>query len=63
MTAPAGYMKEAGIWRWLEYTCVGLGLRAEAERYREREKRESRSMLHWLRKENRQSSSTDWPQG
>ena len=32
-TAPKGYIKEAGIWRGLECTCVGLGLSAEAERY------------------------------
>lgn len=32
-TAPTGYIKQAGIWRWLECACVGLGLRAEAERY------------------------------
>lgn len=32
-TAPAGYIKQAGIWRWLECTSVGLGLKADAEHY------------------------------
>lgn len=32
-TAPTDYIKKAGIWRWLECSCIGLGLRAEAERY------------------------------
>jgi tetratricopeptide (TPR) repeat protein len=32
-TAPTGYIKQAGIWRWLECTCAGLGLTAEAEHY------------------------------
>ena len=27
------YLKEAKIWKWLEYTCISLGLRADAERY------------------------------
>jgi tetratricopeptide (TPR) repeat protein len=32
-TAPTDYIKNAGIWRWLECSCIGLGLRAEADRY------------------------------
>lgn len=32
-TAPTDYIKQAGIWRWLECSCISLGLRAEAERY------------------------------
>ena len=28
------YIKEAKIWKWLEYTCVSLGLKDEAEHYR-----------------------------
>jgi len=28
------YVKQAGIWKWLEYTCISLGLNDEAERYR-----------------------------
>jgi tetratricopeptide (TPR) repeat protein len=27
------YIKEAKIWKWLEYTCLSLGLKDEAERY------------------------------
>jgi tetratricopeptide (TPR) repeat protein len=27
------FLKEAHIWKWLEYTCIGLGQKAEAERY------------------------------
>lgn len=33
-TASSRYVKEAQIWRLLEYTCTSLGLRAEAEKYR-----------------------------
>jgi tetratricopeptide (TPR) repeat protein len=33
-TASPRYVKEAGIWKWLEYTCMSLGLRSEAEHYR-----------------------------
>ena len=33
-TASSRYVKEAGIWKCLEYTCTGLGLKSEAERYR-----------------------------
>jgi tetratricopeptide (TPR) repeat protein len=33
-TASPRYLKEAAIWRWLEYTCFNLGLKAEAEHYR-----------------------------
>jgi len=32
-TAPPRYIKQAGMWRWLEYTCICLGLKAEAEHY------------------------------
>jgi tetratricopeptide (TPR) repeat protein len=32
-TATPRYIKEANIWKWLEYTCVSLGLKADAERY------------------------------
>lgn len=32
-TASPRYIKEAGIWQLLEYACIGLGLRTEAERY------------------------------
>lgn len=32
-TAPTDYIKKAGIWRWLECSCIALGLRVEAERY------------------------------
>lgn len=34
-TASQRYIREAGIWRWLEQTCIGLGLRAEAQHYAE----------------------------
>lgn len=34
MTASPRYIKKAGIWQWLEYTCISLGLKAEAEHYR-----------------------------
>lgn len=27
------YIKEAKIWKWLEYTCISLGLKQEAQRY------------------------------
>jgi tetratricopeptide (TPR) repeat protein len=33
-TASPRYVKQAGIWRWLECTCISLGLKAEAEHYR-----------------------------
>ena len=33
--ATARYIKEAQIWKWLEYKCISLGLRQEAERYRQ----------------------------
>jgi tetratricopeptide (TPR) repeat protein len=33
-TATPRYIKEAKIWKWLEYTCLSLGLRDEAEHYR-----------------------------
>jgi tetratricopeptide (TPR) repeat protein len=33
-TASPRYVKKSGIWKWLEYTCVSLGLKAEAEHYR-----------------------------
>jgi tetratricopeptide (TPR) repeat protein len=32
-TATPRYIKEAKIWKWLEYTCISLGLKEEAERY------------------------------
>jgi tetratricopeptide (TPR) repeat protein len=32
-TATAGYIKQAQIWKWLEYSCRGLGLVDEANRY------------------------------
>jgi tetratricopeptide (TPR) repeat protein len=31
--ADPSYIKESQIWKWLEYTCRGLGLREEADRY------------------------------
>ncbi len=27
------YIKEAKIWKWLEYTCISLGLKEEAGHY------------------------------
>ena len=27
------YIKQAHIWKWLEYTCKSLGLKEEAQRY------------------------------
>lgn len=33
-TASPNYVKHAGIWKWLEYTCISLGLKTEAEHYR-----------------------------
>jgi uncharacterized protein HemY len=32
-SAAPDYIKQAHIWEWLEYTCVCLGLREEAQRY------------------------------
>jgi tetratricopeptide (TPR) repeat protein len=32
-SATPRYLKQAQIWKWLEYTCISLGLRADAERY------------------------------
>jgi tetratricopeptide (TPR) repeat protein len=32
-TASPRYLRETGIWQWLEYTCIGLGLTAQAEHY------------------------------
>lgn len=32
-TASPRYVREGGIWKWLEYTCISLGLKAEAEHY------------------------------
>jgi tetratricopeptide (TPR) repeat protein len=32
-TATPRYIKEVEIWKWLEWSCVGLGLKAEAEEY------------------------------
>jgi tetratricopeptide (TPR) repeat protein len=31
--AAPDYIKQAKIWKWLEYTCVNLGLKDEARRY------------------------------
>jgi tetratricopeptide (TPR) repeat protein len=31
--AAPDYIKQAHIWKWLEYTCIGLGLKKEAQRY------------------------------
>jgi len=31
--AAPDYIKQAHIWKWLEYTCVSLGLKEEARRY------------------------------
>jgi len=31
--AAPGYIKHAHIWKWLEYTCMSLGLKEEARRY------------------------------
>ncbi len=33
-TAPPRYIAEAKIWKWLQYTCLSLGLNDEAEHYR-----------------------------
>lgn len=32
-TATPRYIKEAKIWKWLEYTCISHGLKDDAERY------------------------------
>jgi len=32
-TAPPEFLRHEGIWRWLEYTCISLGLKDEAENY------------------------------
>jgi tetratricopeptide (TPR) repeat protein len=32
-TASPRFLKKVEMWKWLEYTCIGLGLRAEAEKY------------------------------
>lgn len=32
-TATPRYIKEVEIWKWLEWSCMGLGLKAEAEEY------------------------------
>jgi tetratricopeptide (TPR) repeat protein len=32
-TATPRYINEAKIWKWLEYTCISLGLKEDAERY------------------------------
>jgi tetratricopeptide (TPR) repeat protein len=32
--ATARYIKEAKIWKWLQNTCISLGLKDEAEHYR-----------------------------
>ena len=34
-TASKRYIREAGIWRWLQQTCIALGLGAEAQHYAE----------------------------
>jgi tetratricopeptide (TPR) repeat protein len=34
-TASSEFIRHEGIWRWLEYTCVSLGLKDEAEKYRQ----------------------------
>src|SRR6266481_9981963 len=31
--AAPDYIKQAHIWKWLEYTCTSLGLKEEAQRY------------------------------
>jgi tetratricopeptide (TPR) repeat protein len=31
--AAPDYIKQAHIWKWLEYTCMSLGLKEEAQRY------------------------------
>jgi hypothetical protein len=31
--AAPDYIKHAKIWKWLEYTCINLGLKDEARRY------------------------------
>jgi tetratricopeptide (TPR) repeat protein len=31
--AAPDYIKHAHIWKWLEYTCISLGLKEEARRY------------------------------
>jgi len=31
--AAPDYIKQAHIWKWLEYTCISLGLKEEAQRY------------------------------
>jgi tetratricopeptide (TPR) repeat protein len=33
-TASPKYILQSGIWKWLEFTCTSLGLKAEAEHYR-----------------------------
>lgn len=33
-TASPKYILQSGIWKWLEFTCISLGLKAEAEHYR-----------------------------
>lgn len=33
-TASPKYIMKSGVWKWLEFTCIGLGLKAEAEHYR-----------------------------
>jgi tetratricopeptide (TPR) repeat protein len=32
-TATPRYIKETEIWKWLEWSCIGLGLKTEAEEY------------------------------
>jgi tetratricopeptide (TPR) repeat protein len=32
-TVSPKFIKESGIWKWLEYTCISLGLMAEADHY------------------------------
>jgi tetratricopeptide (TPR) repeat protein len=32
-TATPRFIKEAEIWKWLEWSCIGLGLKTEAEEY------------------------------
>lgn len=32
-TAPPDFIRHEQIWRWLQYTCIGLGLKDEAEHY------------------------------
>lgn len=31
--APPDYIKHAQLWKWLEYTCISLGLKEDARRY------------------------------